>query len=99
MKSQECRLYSKQHVYVVSWRIQRIAYSNLFFIHLTPMEETTIPETTIPVMITPSQEAYIPSSTEKKRAVMMYLLVGIIVGTFKNQKKTDFELFHLKQSL
>lgn len=46
-----------------------------------------------------SWEVYIPSGTEKKRAVMMYLLIGIIVVALNNQKKNAFELFHLKQSL
>lgn len=70
------------------------------------MEETNqssivgqIPEITTPMMIEPSKEVYIPSSTEKKRAVMMYLLIGIIVIALNNQKKSDFEQFHLKQSL
>jgi len=59
-----------------------------------------IPETiTTPIAMEPSKEVYIPSSTEKKRAVMMYLLIGIIVVAFNNQKKTDFEQFHLKQSM
>ena len=52
-----------------------------------------------PITIEPSKEVYVPSSTEKKRAVMMYLLIGIIVVAFNNQKKSDFEQFHLKQSL
>ena len=52
-----------------------------------------------PILIEPSKEEYVPSSTEKKRAVMMYLLIGIIVVAFNNQKKSDFEQFHLKQSL
>lgn len=47
----------------------------------------------------PSKEVYMPSSTEKKRAVMMYLLIGIIVVALNNQKKSDFESFHLKQAL
>lgn len=70
------------------------------------MEETRqsstagqIPEIVTPMVIEPSKEVYIPSSTEKKRAVMMYLLIGIIVVAFNNQKKSDFEQFHLKQSL
>ena len=70
------------------------------------MEETSqsstagqIPEIVTPMVIEPSKEVYIPSSTEKKRAVMMYLLIGIIVVAFNNQKKSDFEQFHLKQSL
>lgn len=63
------------------------------------MEETKIPEMVAPLTAQPSKEVYIPSSTEKKRAVMMYLLIGIIVIAFNNQKKSDFEQFHLKQSL
>ena len=46
-----------------------------------------------------SKQIYVPSSTEKKRAVMMYLLMGIIVIAFNNKKNSDFEQFHLKQSL
>ena len=57
------------------------------------------PETIIPMAAEPSKEVYIPSSTEKKRAVMMYLLIGIIVVALNNQKKSDFEQFHLKQAL
>lgn len=57
------------------------------------------PEVIIPMADEPSKEVYIPSSTEKKRAVMMYLLIGIIVVALNNQKKSDFEQFHLKQSL
>lgn len=60
------------------------------------MEETNVP--IAPVTET-AKEIYVPSSTEKKRAVMMYLLIGIIVVAFNNQKKSDFESFHLKQSL
>ena len=57
------------------------------------------PEMVLPMADEPSKEVYIPSSTEKKRAVMMYLLIGIIVVALNNQKKSDFEQFHLKQSL
>jgi hypothetical protein len=57
------------------------------------------PEITIPMINQSLEESYTPSSTEKKRAVMMYLLIGIIVGAFNNQRKSDFEQFHLKQSL
>lgn len=63
------------------------------------MEEIKTPEMAVPLTTEPSKEVYIPSSTEKKRAVMMYLLIGIIVIAFNNQKKSDFEQFHLKQSL
>lgn len=58
-----------------------------------------IPEVATPMSVEPSKEVYMPSSTEKKRAVMMYLLIGIIVVAFNNQKKSDFEQFHLKQAL
>lgn len=51
------------------------------------------------IVTPPSKEVYTPSSTEKKRAVMMYLLIGIIVVAFNNQNKNDFESFHLKQAL
>lgn len=63
------------------------------------MEETKTPEAGASLTIEPTQEVYVPSSTEKKRAVMMYLLIGIIVVAFNNQKKSDFEQFHLKQAL
>lgn len=61
------------------------------------MEETKQPEAS--PILQASKEVYMPSSTEKKRAVMMYLLIWIIVVAFNNQKKTDFEQFHLKQSI
>jgi uncharacterized membrane protein len=63
------------------------------------MEEIVQPEIVAPAVTQSSKEVYIPSSTEKKRAVMMYLLIGIIVVAFNNQKKSDFEAFHLKQAL
>jgi len=86
-------------------------FKSSLFLSLIHMEETQqsnvisntagqeMSETVIPTISEPSKEVYIPSSTEKKRAVMMYLLIGIIVVAFKNQKKSDFEQFHLKQSL
>lgn len=63
------------------------------------MEEKLTPETVAPMVAETSKEVYMPSSTEKKRAVMMYLLIGIIVVALNNQKKSDFESFHLKQAL
>lgn len=57
-----------------------------------------VPEMVVPTSIESSKTLYIPSSTEKKRAVMMYLLIGIIVVGV-NKKTTDFEQFHLKQAL
>lgn len=41
---------------------------------------------------------YIPSSVEKKRAVMMYMLFGVIIS-ISNKKVNGFEYFHLKQSI
>ena len=67
--------------------------------NLQSSSDGKIQEVTTSVTTQPSQEVYLPSSTEKKRAVMMYLLIGIIVVAFNNQKKSDFESFHLKQSL
>ncbi len=63
-----------------------------------PGQQSNI-EVTTPIAVEPTQEMYVPSSTEKKRAVMMYLLIGIIVVAFNNQRKSEFEQFHLKQSL
>lgn len=57
-----------------------------------------VPEMVVPTSTESSKTLYIPSSTEKKRAVMMYLLIGIIVVGV-NKKTTDFEQFHLKQAL
>lgn len=50
------------------------------------------------VGIPPLQEQYIPSSVEKKRALMMYFLFGIII-VISNKKVNDFEFFHVKQAM
>lgn len=63
------------------------------------MEETTTPQISPPLTAELNTQVYIPSSTEKKRAVMMYLLIGIIVVSFNNQTKSDFEQFHFKQAI
>ena len=54
---------------------------------------------------TPSQQeqvqtplSYVPGSTEKKKCVMMYLLLGIILGMSKTDM-SRFEYFHFKQSI
>jgi uncharacterized membrane protein len=62
-------------------------------------ENSQTPEIVTSPSVETTGEEYAPSSTEKKRAVMMYLLIGIIVVALNNQKKNAFELFHLKQSL
>ena len=69
------------------------------------MEETLQSSTTETTPQTPSTtpeanaQVYVPSSTEKKRAIMMYLLIGIIIVSFNNQTKSEFEQFHFKQAL
>lgn len=63
------------------------------------MEEKINLENVLLSSVETSWELYAPSSTEKKRAVMMYLLIGIIVVALNNQEKNAFELFHLKQAL
>jgi len=40
---------------------------------------------------------YVPSSSEKKRAIMMYLFFGIMVSITKKEMNS-FEYYHLKQS-
>ncbi len=42
---------------------------------------------------------YIPSSSEKKRAVMMYLLLGIILVATSKSDVSSFEVAHFKQAL
>jgi hypothetical protein len=43
-------------------------------------------------------EDYVPSSVERKKAIMMYMFVWIIVALSK-EKVTVYEYFHLKQWL
>lgn len=45
-----------------------------------------------------AQEVYVPSSLERKRAVLMYFLVGTIISLTKGGF-TEFEQYHLKQAL
>ena len=45
-----------------------------------------------------SKTSYVPGSTEKKKCVMMYLLLGIILGMLKTDM-SRFEYFHLRQSI
>lgn len=47
---------------------------------------------------TENENKYIPGSSEKKRASMMYLFFGIIVSLSKKEF-SPFELYHLKQSI
>jgi hypothetical protein len=44
------------------------------------------------------QDQYMPSSVEKKKALMMYFLFGIII-VISNKKVNDFEFFHVKQAM
>lgn len=41
---------------------------------------------------------YIPSSSDKKRAIMMYLILGIMVWLSK-KNMNNFEYYHLKQAV
>jgi hypothetical protein len=43
-------------------------------------------------------EQYVPSSVERKKAVLMYFFVGIVAALSK-KRLSIYELFHLKQSL
>jgi uncharacterized membrane protein len=44
-----------------------------------------------------STPVYMPSSSEKKRAVLMYLFIGIVVYLSKKDVN-KFEYYHLKQA-
>lgn len=46
-----------------------------------------------------STNKYIPGSSEKKRAVMMYLLLGIILVSISKVELSAFEFAHFKQAL
>lgn len=43
-------------------------------------------------------EWYVPSSIERKKSVLMYFFVGILVW-ISNKKLTVYEIYHLKQSI
>lgn len=45
-----------------------------------------------------SNDLYVPSSSEKKRAMLMYVFFGLIVSMSKKELSV-FEYFHLKQAL
>lgn len=47
---------------------------------------------------TENENKYIPGSSEKKRASMMYLFFGILVSLSKKEFN-PFELYHLKQAI
>lgn len=44
-------------------------------------------------------DVYMPSELERKRAVVMYFLVGIVITLQSNSPISDYERFHLQQSL
>ena len=44
------------------------------------------------------EEGYVPSSIERKKAVLMYFFVGIVAALSK-EKISIYEFFHLKQSI
>lgn len=43
-------------------------------------------------------EVYIPSSVERKRALLMYFLIGIIMSIWRTDM-AEFEIYHMKQSI
>lgn len=43
-------------------------------------------------------DQYVPSSVERKKAVLMYFFVGIVVA-LSQEKVSPYEFFHLKQAL
>lgn len=44
------------------------------------------------------EEDYVPTSTERKRAVLMYFIIWILIG-LNIKKLSNYELFHLKQAI
>lgn len=44
------------------------------------------------------EEEYVPTSTERKRAVMMYFVIWILIW-INVKKLSKYELFHLKQAI
>ncbi len=49
--------------------------------------------------VTDKNQLYIPSSVEKKRAVLMYLLLGIMWSLGESREESEYERFHLKQAI
>jgi hypothetical protein len=45
-----------------------------------------------------AEEVYVPSSLERKRSVLMYFLIGIIISIGRSGL-TEFEQYHIRQAL
>jgi hypothetical protein len=45
-----------------------------------------------------AQETYVPSSLERKRSILMYFLIGIIICVGRSGL-TEFEQYHLRQAM
>ncbi len=45
-----------------------------------------------------AQEVYVPSTLERKRSVLMYFLIGIIICVGRSGL-TEFEQYHLRQAM
>ena len=45
-----------------------------------------------------AEEIYVPSSLERKRSVLMYFLIGIIISVGRSGL-TEFEQYHIRQAL
>jgi len=61
------------------------------------MEQQAIDSLSIPPL-PESSISYVPSSIQKKRALMMYFLMGIVL-VLSEKKTNEFEYFHLKQAM
>lgn len=71
---------------------------NIFQIHMDINQIPTIQDSLQVPPLSTGGVLYVPSSIQKKRAIMMYFLLGIVMVI--NEKKTnEFEYFHLKQAI
>ncbi|MEI6426519.1 MAG: hypothetical protein WCO66_04170 [Candidatus Absconditabacteria bacterium] len=64
-----------------------------------PIDQVPTIQNSLP--IPPPMESslfYVPSSIQKKRALMMYFLMGIVL-VLSEKKTNEFEYFHLKQAI
>lgn len=66
--------------------------NNIFYFLVTHMSDKVVNIAAI------AQEQYVPSSLERKRSILMYFLLGIIISFSKGQL-TEFEQYHLKQAV
>jgi hypothetical protein len=64
-----------------------------------PIEQVPSIQDSLPIPPLPESNLfYVPSSIQKKRAIMMYFLMGIVL-VLSEKKTNEFEYFHLKQAM